>query len=160
MLDSCCEENRIEQREMSCYTPFRPYKTKFDGARIYVTQTIRTAAVIATGCFLAVALGFGIVKLTNATGHRMVTVGATSVDIKLFALPALLAVKGLLFIGFICFVIQGFRAHWGWGVGILIFPVVALAFLFVHPRQAKFPAIVWGCGVTLLLIALAWVTIL
>ena len=127
---------------------------------MYLTQRVRTAVVIVTGCLLAVSLGFGIAELTNVTGHRIVTIGAASVDIRLFALPALVAVKLLLLIGFVAFVIQGFRTHWGWGVGILFFPIAALAFLFAHPHEARFPAILWGCGVALLLIALVWVTML
>ena len=77
-----------------------------------------------------------------------------------FGLPALVAVKLLFFIGFVAFVIQGFRTHWGWGLSILVFPVVSLAFLFAHPRRAKFPGILWASGIALLLFALAWVTLL
>jgi hypothetical protein len=126
---------------------------------MYLTQTTKSVLLTAIGCVVAVLLGFGITKVTNSTGHHMVTIGSTSVDTGFVILLAIGVIRLLFFVAYALFVIQGFRTHWIWGVCNLLLPVTALAFVFVHPRRAKIPAIVWGCGVAVLLILLGLLSI-
>ena len=118
---------------------------------MYLTQKSRSLLVGAAGCALSIALALVFLKLFDPTWDHMVRFGNSSVDIRIITL----ALAKLVFVtAYVLFVIQGFRTHWGWGLANLVMPVAALVFLFVHPRAARIPAIIWTLAFTVLLITL------
>jgi hypothetical protein len=83
----------------------------------------------------------------------MITFGNTSVDIGLIAVFLIVGTIWLLFfVASIWFVVQGFKAHWGWGLANLLIPVAIIPFCFLYPRKSKGPLILVGVGLALLLI--------
>src|SRR5437016_2957585 len=108
----------------------------FDGNDM--TQYAKSFLVAALVCLLAVVLILSIARVPDIS-HHYLKFGDTSVDVSLIAfVTSLLSVKLLFFAAYILFVIQGFRTHWGWGIAnLLLSPLAALVFLFVHPKHAK-----------------------
>ena len=87
----------------------------------------------------------------------MITFGNTSIEITLLGF---FAVKIILLVAAIAFIIQGFRVHWGWGLAnIFLYPLAGIAFFFSHRREAKIPMIIWASGMALLVILLICVSI-
>jgi hypothetical protein len=118
---------------------------------MYLAQTTRSALITAVGAILAVMFGVVLVKITDPMwGHTLANSAL---------LGFLVVVKVLFFISYVLFVIQGFRTHWGWGCANLLLPAAALVFVFVHPKQAKVPAITWVCGLVVMLLMLLWLWI-
>jgi hypothetical protein len=115
-----------------------------------VTQP-RIVAACAGIVALALIITYGVLSLVSSAWFGMLEFGGTSVS---WQLVSLLGATVLWNISWLWFVVEGFRAHWAWGLGILVFPVASLAFLFYHPQRAKRPALVWLAGTVLFLIGM------
>jgi|SRR5271155_1852687 len=115
---------------------------------MYLTQKTKTVLVTTVAAILAIMFGIGLVKLTDPIWVHT--------HANMAPLWFLVVAKLLFLLSYILFVIQGFRTHWGWGCANLFIPVSALVFLFVHPKRAKAPAIIWACGLTAVLLMLLW----
>jgi hypothetical protein len=85
------------------------------------------------------------------TWSLRITLGGTTIDVLLIGF---LAVKLIFLLAGILFVVQGFRVHWGWGLANLLLPPAIIVFFVKHRQAAKFPAIVWGVGMGLLVLLL------
>jgi hypothetical protein len=109
-------------------------------------------AIIVVGCILAVLipLWLGTHSLSS------LTFGNTTIDTVLLGF---FAVKPILFIAYICFVIQGFRKHWGWGfANLLLSPLACIIFCFRHRSAAQIPMAIFAFGIGLLLICILCVS--
>jgi len=97
----------------------------------------------------AMCITYGVLKLVSIPWDGMIQLGSTSFS---WQFVPLFGAVALWHISWLWFIVSGFRTHWGWGIGILLFPLAALAFLFIQPHRAKRPALVWLLGTVLLLI--------
>ncbi len=83
----------------------------------------------------------------------MITFGNTSIELTFIAVfLAVLTVKLLFLIAVICFVVQGFRVHWGWGMANLLIPGAIIPFCLLHRKESKRPLILTGFSVGVILI--------
>ncbi len=64
-----------------------------------------------------------------------------------------LAAMVLTLVGWIWLVVLGFKDHWGWGLGILIFGIVGLVYGFMNFAKAKIPTILFLAGIILYFVA-------
>jgi hypothetical protein len=113
--------------------------------------------LIIGACFITglVIVGYLIAR---QSGHRLsLTFGNTSIDATLLGF---FAVKIILFIAAISFIVQGFRVHWGWGLAnIFLFPLAGIALFIRHRREGKVPMMIWAFGMALLIILLICVSL-
>ena len=66
-----------------------------------------------------------------------------------------LAIKVILFVAAIAFIIQGFRVHWGWGLANLFLgPLAGIVFFIKHRQEGRVPMFIFAYGLILLLILL------
>ena len=100
---------------------------------------------------LALIITYGVLTLVSSTWGGMLEFGGTSFSWQFVPLFGAIALWN---ISWLWFVVSGFRTHWAWGLGLLVFPVASLAFLFCQPQRAKRPALVWVAGTVLLLIVM------
>jgi hypothetical protein len=100
---------------------------------------------------LALCMTYGLLRLVATPWAGMLQFGSTSFSWQFVPLFSAIALWN---ISWLWFVVSGFRIHWAWGLGILIFPVAAVAFLLSQPRRGKRPALVWLSGTVLLLIVM------
>lgn len=70
-------------------------------------------------------------------------------------IPLLVAIASW-YIAYIWFVIAGFRTHWQWGLGILLFPLLALGFFYCHPERGKKPGYLWLSGIILFMFVMVF----
>jgi hypothetical protein len=61
-------------------------------------------------------------------------------------LGLLIAAAVLLLLAWLLFLRAGFRIRWYWGVGILVFPPLALVFALTHRHEAALPMVVLVLG--------------
>jgi hypothetical protein len=109
-------------------------------------------AWIVAACFLAGILILSYLVSNHSGQHSSVTFGDTTIDT---ALIGFFAVKIILIISAIAFIIQGFRVHWGWGLAnLFLFPLAGIALFITHRREATYPMIIWSFGMALLVILL------
>lgn len=96
--------------------------------------------------------------IAHQSGHRLsLTFGDTTIDTTLLGF---FAVKIILFVAAISFIVQGFRVHWGWGLAnIFLFPLAGIALFVRHRREGKVPMMIWGFGMALLIILLICVSL-
>ena len=116
---------------------------------------IRTQPKIILASFAVVAVGlcmiYGLLWLVSTPRDGMFQVGSTSFSWQFIPLFGAIVLWN---ISWLWFTVTGFRTHWGWGLGILIFPVASVAFLFIHPQRVKHPTFLWLSGAVLLLIVM------
>ena len=63
------------------------------------------------------------------------------------------AVKVIMFVSAIAFIVQGFRVHWGWGLAnIFLGPLAGIVFFFNHRHEGRVPVYVLVHGLILLLV--------
>jgi hypothetical protein len=122
-----------------------------------VTQYAKSFLTATLVCLIALAFVLSIARVPDLS-HHYVTLGSTSVDLSLIAaMTSMISMKLLFLAGYILFVIQGFRTHWGWGVAnLLLSPIAALIFLFLHPQRAKIPAFLCGLALVILILTLIY----
>ncbi len=64
-----------------------------------------------------------------------------------------MAVKVIMFVSAIAFIVQGFRVHWGWGVANLFLgPLAGIVFFTQHRHEGRVPVYVLVHGLILLLV--------
>jgi hypothetical protein len=121
-----------------------PKPSKPHGA-VAVPKTIgqHTKAVWMSGACLIASIGFYLILLPSGSGA--------------FGLAAILgcfmAVKVIMFVSTIAFIVQGFRVHWGWGLANLILgPLAGIAFFVNHRQKGRVPIYILGHGLILLLV--------
>jgi hypothetical protein len=109
-------------------------------------------ALIIAACFLTGLVIIGYL-VSHQSGHRSsLTFGDTTIETVLLGF---FAVKIILLVAAIAFIIQGFRVHWGWGLAnIFLFPLAGIALFIRHRQEAKIPMMIWAFGMALLLILL------
>jgi hypothetical protein len=121
-----------------------------------MSQRPQLAWIIAA-CFLAGLLIIGYLVSNHSGQYSSITFGDTTIDTVLIGF---FAVKIILLVAAISFIIQGFRVHWGWGLAnIFLFPLAGIALFIRHRREGKYPMIIWSFGMALLLILLVCVSI-
>jgi hypothetical protein len=68
-------------------------------------------------------------------------------------LGCLTAVKFIMFVSAIAFIVQGFRVHWGWGLANLFLgPLAGIVFFTQHRHEGRVPIYVLAHGLILLLV--------
>jgi hypothetical protein len=70
------------------------------------------------------------------------------------------AVKVIMFVSAIAFIVQGFRVHWGWGLAnIFLGPLAGIVFFFNHRHEGRVPVYVLVHGLILLLVIVVFLII-
>jgi len=106
---------------------------------------------------LAGVLILGYLGSSHSGERASIAFGHTTIDTVLIGF---FAVKIILFISAIAFIVQGFRVHWGWGLAnLFLFPLAGIILFITHRREATFPMIIWSFGMALLVILLISVSI-
>jgi hypothetical protein len=68
-------------------------------------------------------------------------------------LAGFMAVKVIMFVSAIAFIVQGFRVHWGWGLAnMFLGPLAGIAFFIQHRHEGRVPVYVLVHGLILLLV--------
>jgi hypothetical protein len=108
-----------------------------------MTQHIM-AAWISGACVIASIAFFVVLGLASGVsgGFGVLTI-----------LAAFMAIKVILVVAAIAFVVQGFRVHWGWGVAnMFLGPVAGIVFFIQHRHEGRVPIYVLIHGVILFLV--------
>ena len=127
--------------ESSDPKPHRPRGTV--AASNGVTQHTK-AAWISGACVIASIAFFFILGLRSGIS------GGFGV---LAILGCFYAVKVILIVSAIAFIVQGFRVHWGWGLANLILgPLAGIAFFINNRQKGRVPIYILGHGLILLLV--------
>ena len=107
--------------------------------------------VVATVAVLVLAVGATIGLLWLVTSwDGWVRIGSTNIKWSWQFVPVFIGLA-LVLVSWLWFVVSGFRAHWVWGLSILLLPVISLAFLFVYPQKGIRPLLIWVFGIMILL---------
>jgi len=71
-----------------------------------------------------------------------------------------IAIKVILTVATIAFIVQGFRMHWGWGLAnMFLGPLAGIAFFVKHRQEGRVPMFILAYGLILLVILLIWSSI-
>jgi hypothetical protein len=101
-------------------------------------------------CILAGVVILGYLGSNHSGEHASITFGHGTIDTTLLGF---FAVKIILLLSAIAFIVQGFRVHWGWGLAnLFLFPLAGIALFIRHRREATYPMIIWSFGMALLVI--------
>lgn len=105
--------------------------------------TQHTKAVWMSGaCVIASIVFFFILASGASGGYGVIAI-----------LAGLMAVKVIMFVSAIAFIVQGFRVHWGWGVANLFLgPLAGIVFFTQHRHEGRVPVYVLVHGLILLLV--------
>ena len=115
------------------------------------TYSIRHIGFILLGSLFAALLCLAVLFLFDPAWNPAIRVGGMSMDV---GFAAVVAFEGLMALGYLVSVIQGFRTHWGWGVAMFLVPIAFLVFFREHTKRAMPPLIVYGLGCLMLCTAL------
>ncbi len=64
-----------------------------------------------------------------------------------------MAVKVIMFVSAIAFIVQGFKVHWGWGVAnTFLGPLAGIVFFIKHRQKGSVPIYILVYGFLLLLL--------
>jgi hypothetical protein len=125
-------------------SPLESCDTKPHGAVAASKATGQHAqAVWISGACVIASIAFVFIMLPSGSG----AFGLAAV------LGCFMAVKVIMFVSAIAFIVQGFRVHWGWGVAnIFLGPLAGIVFFIKHRQKGSVPIYILGHGLILLLI--------
>jgi hypothetical protein len=119
---------------------------------VYEMNRQSKLALISAACFLTLLIFLGYFVSQQSGSRLTLTFGDTTFDITLLGF---FAIKPILAVAAIAFIIQGFRVHWLWGLAnIFLFPLAGIALFITHRREGKIPMIILALGTTLLVVVL------
>jgi hypothetical protein len=106
-----------------------------------MTQHTKTVWM-SVACLIA-SIGFYLILLPSGSG----ALGLAAI------LGCFMAIKVIMFVSAIAFIVQGFRVHWGWGLAnTFLGPLAGIAFFFNHRHEGRVPIYILVHGLVLLLV--------
>ena len=135
------DENPLESCDPK---PSKPHGTSCRVATYNARTQHTKAAWISGACVIASIAFFFIRGLASGVSGGF--------DV-LAILAAFMAIKVILFVAAIAFIVQGFRVHWGWGVAnMFLGPLAGIVFFIKHRHEGRVPLYILSHGVILLLV--------
>ena len=115
-----------------------------------MTQHTKAALMSGACVFASIAFFFFLGSASGISGGYGV----------LAILACFSAVKVIMFVSAIAFIVQGFRVHWGWGLAsVFLGPLAGIVFFFNHRHEGRVPVYVFVHGLILLFVIVMCVII-
>ena len=131
----------IDESPLESYDrkPCKPYEAV---AASKSTSQHTKAAWISGACVIA-SVAFSFILLPGGSG----AFGVATI------LGSFIAVKVIILVSTIVFIVQGFRVHWGWGLAnMFLGPLAGIVFFTQHRHEGRVPVYVLVHGLILLFV--------